>query len=161
MRNSKYKHNKIVTAGTFDRLHLGHLYLLTKAFKLSRYVYIGLTDDSMIQDKERSEKIWCYEKRFKSLLDFLDGQKNYRIFRITDPYGFTLKYKGLDAILVSQETKETGKEINRKRKENNLPPVEIEAINMIKSETGERIRSTDIRKGQINREGRCRIDKFT
>ena len=154
------KYDKIVTAGTFDRLHLGHLYLLTKAFKISKYVYIGITDDQMIKNKEKSNEIWDFKKRFTEILNFLKDQRNYRLFRINNPYGFTLKFKDLDAILVSKETENTGKKINKRRKEKGFPKLKIETIEMIKSEKGNRISSTKIRKNKIDREGKLKLKRF-
>jgi len=150
------KFRKVVVGGTFDRLHLGHKALLRKAFEVGRYVYIGLTSDEMIRDKPYAEKILPYELRLRDLLKFLDvnGYTNYRIIKIHNAIGFAGEMKGLEAIVVSEETYKGALIVNRARAERGLKPLEIVTIPIVKSSLGSKISSSLIRAGLIDPFGR-------
>ncbi len=51
-----YQYNNIIVAGTFDRLHDGHLQLLDTASALGKWVYCGLTTKKMNKYKILSKK---------------------------------------------------------------------------------------------------------
>jgi len=149
---------KVVVGGTFDRLHLGHKALLRKAFEIGKYVYVGLTSDEMTRDKPYAEKILPYELRLKDLLKFFDvnGYSNYRVIKIQNAIGFAGEMKGLEAIVVSEETYKGALLVNRARKERGLKPLKIVVIPIIKSPLGPKISSTLIRAGLIDPFGRAR-----
>jgi len=150
------KYEKVVVGGTFDRLHLGHKALLRKAFEVGKKVYIGLTSDEMIRDKPYSEKILPYRVRLRDLLKFLDvnGYRDYRIIKIHNAIGFADKIRGLEAIVVSEETFKGALVVNRAREERGLSPLEIVKIPLVRSYIGPRISSTLIRAGLIDTFGR-------
>jgi pantetheine-phosphate adenylyltransferase len=150
------KYRKVVVGGTFDRLHLGHKALLRKAFEVGEYVYVGLTSDEMIRGKPHAEKILPYGLRLRDLIKFFEvnGYSNYRIIKIKTSIGFADRMKGLEAIVVSEETYKGALVVNRAREENGLKPLEIVTIGIIKSVIGPKISSSLIRAGLIDPFGR-------
>ncbi|MDK2868795.1 MAG: pantetheine-phosphate adenylyltransferase [Pyrococcus sp.] len=148
----KKKYKKVVVGGTFDRLHLGHKALLRKAFEVGETVYIGLTSDEMIKEKQYSERILPYEKRLLDLIKFLEVNKyrNYRIMKIHNAIGFTTKIKSLEAIVVSEETYKGAVLVNKAREELGLRPLDIVVIPIIRSRLGCKISSSLIRAGLID-----------
>lgn len=146
------KYGKVVVGGTFDRLHLGHKALLRRAFDVGRFVYIGLTSDEMVRDKPYAERILPYSHRLRDLIKFLDvnAYQNYRILKIHNVLGFTIEFRELEAIVVSEETYKGALLVNRAREERGLKPLAIEKIPLIKSSIGEKISSSLIRAGLID-----------
>jgi cytidyltransferase-like protein len=148
---------KVAVGGTFDELHRGHRILLAKAFEVGEIVMIGLTSDEMLEKYPKGHAVDCYESRKRQLLCFLLSQsvaERARIIPLHDSYGTTLTNEGLEALIVSEETKRVAGEINRLRRQLRLKPLRILAIAMVEAEDAKPISSTRIRKGEINREGR-------
>lgn len=56
---------KIMTTGTFDLLHIGHINLLRRAKEMGDYLIVGLNSDELIKDKH---PIYTYEER-KTMLE--------------------------------------------------------------------------------------------
>ena len=59
---------KVITYGTFDLLHYGHINLLRKAKSLGDYLIVGLSTDEFNNKDKNKECYFDYEDR-KSLLD--------------------------------------------------------------------------------------------
>ena len=76
------------------------------------------------------------------------------IVPLTDPYGLTIKGKGLEALVVSRETAKTAGAINETRKKAGLLALEIVAVDMIEADNNTPISTTRIRSGEIDRNGR-------
>ncbi|CAD5245299.1 phosphopantetheine adenylyltransferase [Thermococcus camini] len=150
------RYRKVVVGGTFDRLHLGHKALLRKAFEVGEYVYIGLTSDEMIRNKPYAEKILPYELRLRDLIKFFEvnGYSGYRVIKIHTAIGFAGEMKGLEAIVVSEETYKGALVVNRAREENGLRPLDIVTIGLVRSSLGSKISSSLIRAGLIDPFGR-------
>lgn len=146
------RYRKVVVGGTFDRLHLGHKALLRKAFEVGEYVYVGLTSDEMIRDKPYADRILPYKIRLRDLLKFFEvnGYSNYRVIKIHTAIGFADGMKGLEAIVVSEETYKGALIVNRARVEKGLKPLEIVKIGLVKSAIGPKISSSLIRAGLID-----------
>jgi pantetheine-phosphate adenylyltransferase len=154
--NSLKKHRCVVVGGTFDNLHKGHKVLLDKAFKLGDKVLIGLTDELFLRDKIFFDKIQSYEERRRNLISYIktiNQNINFEIIRLQDKYGPSIINPEIDAIVVSDETLLTAKEINKIRVENNLPELKIYIIEPVYAENGQLISSSRIRAGEINKNG--------
>ena len=150
------KLNNIAVGGTFDELHRGHKALLTKAFDIGDNVLIGLSSDKFAEKINKPHVVASYEERLKDLKRFLQEQgwsARARVIPLNNPYGVTLEKGLVDALVVSKETESIAVEINKRRKEKNLPPLQIVVIDMIPSENHEPISTTRIRSGEIDREG--------
>ena len=59
---------KVITYGTFDLLHYGHINLLKRAKSLGDYLIVGLSTDEFNDKEKNKECYFDYENR-KSLLD--------------------------------------------------------------------------------------------
>ena len=59
---------KVITYGTFDLLHYGHINLLRRAKSLGDYLIVGLSTDGFNNKEKNKESYFDYENR-KSLLD--------------------------------------------------------------------------------------------
>lgn len=59
---------KVITYGTFDLLHYGHINLLKRAKSLGDYLIVGLSTDEFNNKDKNKECYFDYENR-KSLLD--------------------------------------------------------------------------------------------
>ena len=59
---------RIITYGTFDLLHYGHINLLQRAKKLGDYLIVALSTDEFNWDSKQKKCYFSYEKR-KQLLE--------------------------------------------------------------------------------------------
>ena len=59
---------KVITYGTFDLLHYGHINLLKRAKSLGDYLIVGLSTDEFNNKEKNKECYFDYDNR-KSLLD--------------------------------------------------------------------------------------------
>ena len=146
----------MAVGGTFDELHKGHEALLTKAFQVGDYVFIGLTSDEFVAKMCKPHKTALYVERFAGLMCFLEnlGFKNrFEISPLCTLYGLTIDRADLDALVVSQETAKIGEIINRKRVEIGLSPLSIVEISLVPAENKEPISTTRIRTNEIDKNG--------
>lgn len=145
---------KVCLGGTFHPLHVGHEALLARAFREGEEVLIGLTSDALTAEKEG--EVASFADRRENLEAFLQarGWRRYRIARLEDPYGPAAHEADLDAIVVSEETEETARELNAVREERGLRPLAVIRIPLVPAQDGRPITSTRIRRGEVDREGR-------
>ena len=61
---------KIITYGTFDLLHYGHINLLKRAKELGDYLIVGLSTDEFNMNMKNKKSYFSYEER-KKLLESL------------------------------------------------------------------------------------------
>ncbi|HWQ63201.1 MAG TPA: phosphopantetheine adenylyltransferase [Methanospirillum sp.] len=147
---------KVMVGGTFDPLHDGHRFLISRAFDIAGpdgKVIIGLTSDAFADRK--SHPIHPYKEREADLLTFLE-EKNvpsiWMIEELHDKFGSTLD-SDFDALIVSEETFPVAKEINQLRRNKKRPCVEIHQIRCVLAEDGKWISSTRIWRGEIDVHG--------
>jgi pantetheine-phosphate adenylyltransferase len=146
----------VAVGGTFDELHKGHQALLTKAFEVGNRVLIGLSSDEFAKALRKPHKVASYTKRLSDLKRFLTKHRlseRAEIVILHDPYGVTLSKGCVEAIVVSEETESTAREINEKRAAKGLSPLNIVVINMVPAENHTPISTTRIREGEIDRAG--------
>ncbi|MFQ6106913.1 MAG: inosine/xanthosine triphosphatase [Thermoplasmata archaeon] len=148
------RHVKVCLGGTFDRIHKGHKALLAKAFEVGDEVLIGLTSDEMVKS-EKSYAVSPYEARKATLSNFLaaSGYSNFRIVKIGDRFG-PAKTDPLDAIVVSQETKETAEALNEARLKAGLRPLKIIGVKMVLAEDCVPVSSSRMRLDEIDENGK-------
>ncbi len=153
----------VAIAGTFDRLHSGHRFFISEAFKQGEKVLIGLTSDAFAKSKVKSQKskvqlkIQNYEERKRQLEAFLkeDGYlERSTISGIDDVYGPAVENNTIEALVVTSDTYEGGRKVNEKRQSLGLTPLKLLQIPLVMAEDHKRIASTRIRLGEIDRWGR-------
>ena len=147
---------RICIGGTFNRLHKGHKLLIDTAIRRAGkkgFVFIGLSTGELLSKKSFVEP---YEVRRNLLLDFLNTKTNLPtvlIEPITTVEGPTLQMN-FDEIIVSFETKEVAKKINKKRNERGLKEMNIIAIPLVLAKDEKKISSTRIINGEIDNNGK-------
>lgn len=136
--------------GTFDHLHEGHKLLLRTALSISEHIEVGLTSQTLLENKEYSSKLEDYETRKKNLIDFVSSfsdPKRTNVVEINnwnEMSGYAQKpdYEGL---VVSQETYDNALKLNKERENIGLKPLILIVIPLIKDEKNIKISSTSIR----------------
>ena len=148
----------VATGGTFDEIHAGHRELLIRAFKLGRYVLIGVTSDNFAEAKKGKNRLrHRFETRVERLVQFIHhefGNVKFEIKELNDDFGPTSLDRNLRALVVSEETEPKGHEINRIRLSKGFDPLVIVIVTMLKAEDGRPLSSSRIRLGEIDRNGR-------
>ncbi len=61
---------RVITFGTFDLFHIGHLNILKRARALGTELYVGLSSDELNMAKKGRNPIYSYEQR-KQILESL------------------------------------------------------------------------------------------
>ena len=56
---------RIITFGTFDVFHIGHLRILERARARGDYLIVGVSTDKMNYDKKGRYPIYCQEERWE------------------------------------------------------------------------------------------------
>ncbi|MCW3985882.1 MAG: pantetheine-phosphate adenylyltransferase [Candidatus Bathyarchaeota archaeon] len=147
----------VAVGGTFDEFHKGHRVLLRKAFEAGEKVLIGLCTDDFVEKMKKPHEIAPFAVRLEELRGFLrkhDWFERAEIVPLYDLHGPASTSRRIEALVVSQETRQGACEINGKRKAANLPPLDVIVINMVLAENCDPISTTRIRRLEIDREGR-------
>ena len=157
------KFKKVAVGGTFDELHSGHKALISKAFEVGENVVIGLSSDEFVSKMGKPHMTAPYDERCKELKDYLKElglAGRAEIVPLNDPFGLTISGKGLEALVVSQETERTAEKINEKRQKAGLLPLKIITVNMVPAENSTPISTTRIRSGEIDRNGHMLMSRL-
>ena len=167
MMNKKY--HLVAIGGTFDRLHKGHEYFISKAFELGEKVLIGLTSDDFTSKKTKNQKsrikinIQSYIKRKSELNQYLEEKRlknRVNIVQIDDIYGPAVDNGQIQALLVTKDTLAGGKKVNEKRVKRGFTQVDLIKIDLLLAEDEKKISSSRVRRGVIDRWGRV-FSKYT
>jgi glycerol-3-phosphate cytidylyltransferase len=54
---------RVITFGTFDVFHIGHLHILERARKLGNYLLVGISTDQMNFDKKQRYAVYSLSER--------------------------------------------------------------------------------------------------
>lgn len=140
--------------GTFDHFHAGHEHFLRFAAKQVDQLIIGVTDQSLIKEKELAAIIQPFETRKKAVEEFCQREQiSAQIVKLTDAFGPTLGQQPVDRLIVTEFTKEGGVLLNKRRVELGLGALSVDVCSMVKDETGKVLNSTRIRQGIVDRLG--------
>jgi pantetheine-phosphate adenylyltransferase len=145
---------KVALGGTFEPLHEGHKKLIDVAIKLGgKDVMIGVTSDKMARGRIRSTL--PFEVRAENVKQYIKSKYGFEpeIVKIVDPYGKTLEVD-FEYIVVSPETYEVARLINKKRKELGKDEIKIVKVDFVPAEDGKPISATRIKSGEIDRYGK-------
>ena len=63
-----FSHKRVITYGTFDLLHYGHINLLRRAKELGNYLVVGLANDDFNRNEKGKKPYFDYAKR-RNLLE--------------------------------------------------------------------------------------------
>lgn len=144
------KYTLVATGGTFDKLHRGHRDFLEYVLSLGDKVVLGLTSDAYIKAHKNDQEVAPFEKRkadLEAYLDSIQAKDRVEIVSIDDQYGPSISGDYLlDAIVVTEDTKSGGEQVNKKREEIGLLPLPIEVFMLTKTSDGVPISSSRIRK---------------
>ena len=149
------KFSLIAMGGTFDIIHHGHITLLSTAFDISEKVIIGLTSDEFVQKKGKNP-LHKYDERLKNLTSIIFKKfpnSYFEISQLNNDFGPAVFEKEVQALVVSDETKNQGNILNKLRTEGNLSPVEIIVVPMTLAKDGKRISTTRIKNSEIDSDG--------
>jgi pantetheine-phosphate adenylyltransferase len=147
----------VALGGTFDPVHDGHVALFRRALELGD-VTVGLTSDELAPRTRHQERVVRpYDERERTLREELrpladEYDREFEIRTLETPTGIATEPQ-FDVLVVSPETKTGGEEINRIREERGHDPLRIEVVDHVAAEDGERISSTRIVRGEIDRHG--------
>ena len=149
------KFSLIAMGGTFDIIHHGHITLLSTAFDISEKVIIGLTSDEFVQKKGKNP-IHKYDERLKNLTSIIFKKfpnSYFEISQLNNDFGPAVFEKEVQALVVSDETKNQGNILTKLRTERNISPVEIIVVPMTLAKDGKRISTTRIKNSEIDSDG--------
>ncbi len=154
LESNDWQYNKVVFAGTFDRLHEGHKHIIRQAFRLSKNVALGLTTDQMLAYKSDRKLIQPYDERYSELEKFIKSEfdiERSSIFPIETTEGGADKMKDLDALIVSDEigVVQNAFDINQLRIDNGLKRFHIIVIPRVRTKDGRPLSSSRTRRGEI------------
>ena len=156
------KFSLIAMGGTFDIIHRGHLTLLSNAFEISDKVIIGLTSDEFAEKKGKIPNN-KYDQRLENLITTMSKEFPNTLFEISkldNDFGPAVLERDVEALVVSDETRNQGNVLNKLREEKKLPPVQIINVPMFLAKDGTRISTTRIKNSEIDSEGNLlSIDK--
>jgi len=149
------KFNLVALGGTFDIVHKGHLKLLSKAFSISSNIIIGLTSDDLAYRKNKTleNNYDVRSEKLKSEIEKNFPNSIYQIDKLENDFGPAVLEGKVEALVVSEETKDKGEVLNKLRREKNLPIVEIISVPMVLAEDGIRISTSRIKNSEIDLEG--------
>jgi cytidyltransferase-like protein len=156
------KFNLVVCGGTFDLFHAGHKSFINDVLAQSEKVLLGITSDAYIQNFKNNLDVEDFQTRkfaVEQYLNSISATARVQIVGINNAYEPYLETsRDYEAIIVTEQTEQTAKEINLKRQQNGIPQFEVIVSVMKKAEDGGIISSTRIRNGEINRDGRLYLN---
>lgn len=154
--------DSVFVGGTFDQFHNGHKYLLQRVFAEGRRITIGLTTDIYVEKYKKGPHKTFGER--KQVLENWLSQNNFStrtsIIPIDDPYEPAVSSALYQALVLTEENKNTGLKINTKRKSLGLPEVKLIVVPLLYGEDGLPISSTRIRVGVIDTAGHLTMPDF-
>jgi pantetheine-phosphate adenylyltransferase len=149
------KFTLVALGGTFDLIHRGHIELLRRGFSISSKVIIGLTSDEFAQKKGK-KLLNEYLRRAKSLEETIKRNfpnVKYEISKLGNDFGPAVLEKDVEALIVSQETFFQGEELNRLRRQRNVPDVQVIVVPMVLAKDGKKISTSRIKNSEIDADG--------
>ncbi len=152
---------RVAIAGTFGPIHDGHRALFEAALERGdEGVVVGLSSDEFARETRQPDPrpIPPYERRRRQVARTLDALDEWgrevEIRTIDSEHGFADDDPSLDALVVSPETDEEVAEINRRRGERGMEPLDPVVVPYEYAEDGDPISSTRIVEGEIDEHGR-------
>jgi GTP-dependent dephospho-CoA kinase len=149
----------LFVGGTFDQLHSGHEHLLHTALNQSESVTIGITTDVFIQKYKKDTRVRPFSERQLVIKQWVAAHyptNTVTVIGIDDPYEPAVS-GDFDALVVTEQNKKTGEEINIKRQEVHKKPLAYVEIQLVVGEDHLPISATHIREGVIDHQGKLLV----
>ena len=147
--------NLVALGGTFDIIHAGHIAILDKGFSISKKVIIGLTSDELAEKKGK-KLLHSFQIRY-STLEYLLKEKFpnsiFEIAKLDNDFGPAVIEDNVNALVVSEETRNKGILLNKLRLDKDQSSVTIIVVPMVLAKDGTRISTTRIRNSEIDAQG--------
>ncbi len=145
-----------IVAGTFNKFHVGHEALINAALNTDNNVLIGvMTDDFAASTRDT---VIPYDIRHKRVINYLLNCRadfnRISLVPMNDCMGDVDKHPEYDTIVVSEETAGSVDKLNEIREKAGLQPLKVKVIPIITDENGEKISSSNIMSGKIDKYGR-------
>jgi pantetheine-phosphate adenylyltransferase len=160
LSQDKFRYRAVAVGGTFDILHVGHAKLLAKAFELGELVFIGVTGDRLVSRLNKNHPVRNFAVRRRDLQRLLKAMgwlERARITELRDRFGPATRRKRLDALVVSEETRVNGLKVNALRRNRGLKPLRLYVVRMVRTDDGQLLSDTRIRRGEVNPQGRLNV----
>jgi pantetheine-phosphate adenylyltransferase len=147
----------VALGGTFDPVHDGHLALFRRALSLGDLT-VGLTSESLAPKTRQVDRpVRPFADRKADLIAEIqpladEYDREFEIRTLEEPTGIAVEPE-FDALVVSPETVDGAERINEIRVERGREPLDIEVVDHVMADDGERISSTRILQGEIDRHG--------
>jgi cytidyltransferase-like protein len=156
----KFRYRAVAVGGTFDILHIGHEKLLAKAFELGELVFVGVTGDRLVSKLNKDHPVRKFALRRRDLRRLFKARgwlRRARITELKDPFGPATRRKRLDALVVSEETRSNGLQVNTLRRNQGLNPLKLYVVRMVRTKDGLLLSDTRIRRGEVNPQGKLKV----
>ena len=145
----------VAMGGTFDMIHACHMILLNKAFSISKKTIIGLTSDELAAKKGK-KLLNNYSQRLellKSVIVKNFPDSSYQISKLENDFGPAVIEGSVQALVVSEETRNKGSILNELRTKRGLPLVKVIVVQMVLAKDGKTISTTRIKNSEIDDAG--------
>ena len=146
------RYDVVAMGGTFDMIHAGHMKLLNNAFSISKKTIIGLTSDELAAKKGK-KLLNNYSQRLellKSVIVKNFPDSSYQISRLENDFGPAVIEGSVQALVVSEETRNKGSILNELRTKRSLPLVKVIVVQMVLAKDGKTISTTRIKNSEID-----------
>ncbi|MEM2874603.1 MAG: pantetheine-phosphate adenylyltransferase [Candidatus Hadarchaeales archaeon] len=154
------KYKNVAVGGTFDYFHDGHRALISRAYEIGERVVLGLCSDRMQELlRKDSAGVRPLPVRALDVLKFISENgwlERTELTILEDAFGPAVARPEIDAIVVSPGTRATAEEINRKRIERGMKPLDIVEVPYVLAQDGTPISSIRIRYGEMDVHGRIK-----
>ena len=146
----------VVLGGTFDRIHAGHMLLLSmSALCAQKRLLIGVSRGPLLDNKELKDLVHPIELRTRRLFQTLNSLRPsvaYQIVPIDDPFGPSITDPDLQCIVVSKETERGGQSVNKRRVEKGLNSIHVDVVDLVgpeDSDAANKVSSTGLRRAVL------------
>ncbi len=146
------RYDVVAMGGTFDMIHAGHMKLLNNAFSISKKTIIGLTSDELAAKKGK-KLLNNYSQRLellKSVIVKNFPDSSYQISKLENDFGPAVIEGSVQALVVSEETRNKGSILNELRTKRSLPLVKVIVVQMVLAKDGKTISTTRIKNSEID-----------
>ena len=109
----KQSYETVVLGGTFDHLHAGQIHLSMAGWLSTKKLIVGVSDGPMLDRKKFKEQMESYptrETNVKRFMSLFAPHLEHQVIPIQDPFGPTITEPNLDAMALSLETLDGGRQ---------------------------------------------------